>query len=586
MRLLRGLSAAQWLIIGISGVVLLLGITWELPSQRRIDALLGGRPLTERQKELLVSLREAYYQKADAETAEVARKLYRRELVDFKSFAAPKDRSIHGPVFSEEERIAGFRSFVLRTAAMDEGKAYQALARMRPAERDFDPKFYSYGGAYVYPIGVMIFIFKQAGLIHVTKDLNYYVEHPGQMARMYLIGRGFNIAAFLGTLILIGLLGNEIRDRLTGSLGMLTYALSTLPLAQTLVSKPHVFAAFWVTLSVYAATRSLEKRTWGPLIFSAVAAGVAAGSAIPSAAGAIVLFALVIDFRSVTTSFWRIVLICGVMGLVFLLSNPYVLINYGLFLVNLKIASNPEGWNYLNLSPANWVSFGQELLVRSYSFPAAAFALVGLLAAFMSRNSVSIRLAIGSLVLLVCVGTSPAYGRLTAFVGPLVCLFAGFGLSVAAARFFPERHVLRRAFLAVVFVPGALFAGLLARDVIFDGAWYAPTVKWIGDARVGPGTSIGTFGLPDPNFVMPFPFLNAKLVNLYKFTDEAKAPDYVVLGNTIGFDDPALWAQHPLRGRYELAYDLGYRPSYDWFRGWRTLDEAVVSGWVYKRKDL
>ncbi|MCA1959713.1 MAG: hypothetical protein LDL33_02875 [Desulfomonile sp.] len=573
-RLPAGLSAAQWLIVGIAGVILVLGIGWEVPSERRMDALLGRGQLSERQKELLVSLREAYYEKVDTETAEIARKLYRGEPVDFKSFAAVKDRSIHGPVFSEDERIAGFRSFVLHTAAMDEGKAYQALARMRPADWDFDPKFYSYGGTYIYPIGVTIFLFKQAGLIHVTKDFSYYVEHPHHVARMYMIGRGFNIIAFLGTLILIGLLGNAIRDRTTGDLGMLTYALSTLPLGQTLVSKPHVFAAFWVMLSIFSAVRFLERRSWGLLVLSAVAAGV------------IVLFTLLIDSRSVSASLGRIIIIGGVIGLVFLLSNPYSLISYDLFYVNLKIVGNPDGWNYYNLSPVNWLAFAQELLFRSYSFPAVAFALAGLIAALIWGNSVTIRLAGGLLVLLLLVGMSPTYSRITVFVGPLVCLFAGYGLSVTAARLFAGRSVLRKAFLIAMFMPGALFAGLFARDVIFDGAWYAPTVKWIVEARIGPGTSIGTFGLPDPNFTIPFPFLDTKLVNLYKYADKANAPDYVVLGNAVGFDDEALWARHPLRGSYELAHELGYRPSYDWFREWRTLDEARVSGWVYKRKGL
>ena len=88
---------------------------------------------------------------------------------------------------------------------------------------------------------------------------------------------------------------------------------------------------------------------------------------------------------------------------------------------------------------------------------------------------------------------------------------------------------------------------------------------------------------PTPEDAPPFPFIHGQVVNLRAYAPEASPlPDFVVIGNYA--NDRARWEAHPLRSRYAVACDLGYRRSYDWGLRWRTKSESRVAGWIYRRK--
>ena len=107
-------------------------------------------------------------------------------------------------------------------------------------------------------------------------------------------GRGLNVVALLGILFLLGKLGDRIAGRLCGTTAMLTFACSGLALNQSLLSKPHVYAAFWALLSLYFIILFLEGSSSRYLAFAAVSAGLAAGASLP--AGLIVFFFPVLLF--------------------------------------------------------------------------------------------------------------------------------------------------------------------------------------------------------------------------------------------------------------------------------------------------
>ena len=62
-----GFSWEKWVILVLIGSVLLLGIQWGLPNQERIDLLLRGQSLSDRQKILLTTSREEALKKRDTE---------------------------------------------------------------------------------------------------------------------------------------------------------------------------------------------------------------------------------------------------------------------------------------------------------------------------------------------------------------------------------------------------------------------------------------------------------------------------------------------------------------------------------------
>src|SRR5688500_827163 len=179
MKWLKALRWEQWAIVAVSAAVLTMGLPWGLTNQRRMELLLGGRRITAEQANEMRALREAYYEKLDAAEAEAGRRLLRGERPT--SSSAPlldESRSGSDWLFTPEERLVAFRSFIVGSAAADEQKPFSALSRMKPSRLDFDPRIYIYGGTYLYPLGAILFGLQGSGLLHVTGDFVYYLEHP------------------------------------------------------------------------------------------------------------------------------------------------------------------------------------------------------------------------------------------------------------------------------------------------------------------------------------------------------------------------------------------------------------------------
>jgi hypothetical protein len=151
-----------------------------------------------------------------------------------------------------------------------------------------------YGGAYLYPVGGLLYLLKSVGLFHPDRGIVYFFKHPNDIRNMYFAGRFLSLVGFLGVLLILGLMANRMDHPLTGSLSMATWATSTLPLNQALVSKPHVWAAFWIILAVYLLYCHYETARFRYLTWSGIAFGLGVGSNIfASAAGIIVILILV-----------------------------------------------------------------------------------------------------------------------------------------------------------------------------------------------------------------------------------------------------------------------------------------------------
>jgi len=572
----RWLSWEQWLIVIAMGAALSAGIHWGLPNKRRMDLLLGGQSLTERQRQLLTTLRESYYEKLDAEEDEAAEKALRGEKVELAPSGEP------GGALSEEERLAALRAFLSGSEAIDERKTYSALSRMNPGRLDFDPRMYIYGGSYLYPLGAILYGFKSIGLLHVTDDFSRYLRRPSEIALLYMAGRGLNIAAFLGTLLLLGRLGMTMAGRLSGTGAMLAYSFSTLPLNQCLVSKPHVYAAFWALLSLYLLVCHAERGRLHHLLLSGAAAGWAAGASLPCGALALLFPIVLWDRRDVGGALRKVAMAWAGMGLVFLITNPYALIRFDRYWLTVKAQTSPEGWGHGSISLRKLGGYIRCVFTQAYCFPVSVLGALGLGEALARGRAPARRVAAGTVCLLLAIGLSLDFPRYSIFVGALICLFAGWGLGVLSRCLRGTSGVVQAGALTLMFLPGAFFAGLFVRDVVWDEKWLGPAVAWARSVEVNARSSFGVFGSPNPVNSPPFPFLNARVVNLKKWSGEQAPPDFVILGNYS--NDRSLWAAHPLRSQYELAHELGYRPSYDWLLRWRVKSQSRMAGWVYRRR--
>jgi len=562
-------------IAGIT-VVLVLGIRWGLPSRQKMEMLLAGGGPTPHQVELLNSLHALRASgQIPADSVPARHPLGARP----EPYSTPVP-----PAFTEVERLYALRGYILGTSAPDEDYTMVAIGSMNPRKLDFDPKRYIYGGAYLYPVGFVLMLMEASGLLHVTRDFASYLHDPTPMVRLFVAGRLLNVLAMVGTLIVLVRMGRRLGSEKAGTLAMLSYGLSPMILEYTPYMKPHVFTAFWAALAVDLLLEYVQRDRRRYLVLSGLAAGYAAGSSALAAALGLLYPVLLFQrgngrrFAGQCLGAW------AAMAIAFLVTNPFVLYRFHAYMANAggsALAGRTLGRP--DLVTLGWYLHGA--FVSSYAFPVCALGLMFMLVCCFRGSGLLRRLALATVLLLLAFGTTSAQVRISLFMAPLYCLFAGFALVEWIARPLGSRKVLATSLVGLLLLPAALNAAVLARDAVFDSVWVRPTTEWVRSAPVGPGTSIGVFFAPRPENMPPFPFLHAHLIDLNSETVLMVPPEYVLIGN-YRQEDRRLWMAHPLQSRYRLLHDLGLRPSYDWLRrGDPALNEARTGGYVYRLID-
>ncbi|MFH1115225.1 MAG: hypothetical protein V1792_15050 [Pseudomonadota bacterium] len=577
------LKVATWLILLSAATVLVLGIGGGLPNAKRSELLTWGRPLTAEQSLMLRQFRDA---SQDGRTLD--------ELCGGNKLELPKPakglpEALRGPTyFAQECLIFDLRRFIVSSSAMDEFLSYSILADMKPARLDFNPRGqFAYGNAYVFPLGALLFIMKSLGIVQVTRDVTQYLEHPGSIEAMYMAGRSIGIISFLAILFLLNMMGKRIGGAVCGPAAMLTFAFSTLPFGHSLISKPHLYAAFWVLLTFYFGFRFMETGSRKTIVLAVLTAGWAAASVLPAAAAVLLFPVALFDRRSVKRSLAGVFQACAGVLAVFLLVNPYTIIDFQAFSGQMGGFATKGGKVLETFSPMEVIRYLATLFQKSYCFPAALFALFGLAAALVTAKRPLRRVAVVTLVLMIgsscIISATLAFPRYTLFVGTLICLLAGYGISLIYDRLRKRYALLGSVFLIAIFLPGACFTGLLSSDIIDNQAWYAPTKEWVRSIPTGRRATVGVLARLSPVYSPPFPFIHMTVLNLNRWEDDQPVPDYVLIGKYP--EDRILWERHPLRDRFELAFNLGYRESYEWFTRFREENPSSTYGWVYVLKD-
>ena len=563
----------QWMIILVFLAIMVLGIDWGLPDKKRMDLLVGDSPPTERELNLLTSLRKEFLENLSSKADESIKK---KDIKYFKDFWLKRAL---GAQFTEEDRLIAFRAYILGSSGGDERKIYASLSRMKPRQLDFDPKRYIYGGAYIYPVGGLLYALKLVGLFHVTNDFGYYLKHPANIANMYITGRSLNVLAFVGTLILLAIFGNMLDGRVAGTMAMLTYAFSTIFLVNCLLSVPHVYAAFWSFLGIYLLFLYTKERRLRFLICSVLSCGWAAGSIIPAVFMAVSYPIMLFDRRRLKESIIEILLSCAGVGVIFLLTNPYFIFSFDKYILSVEILRS-RGHAVFSLS-RGMANF-REAFLASFTFPVAIFGFLYMFVACLNKDKNIRRMSLFFLCIFLPLLFFGYHTKTPLFLGPILCLFSGIAINKWLFQFCRGNRGLQVALICVVFLPGVFFTTLFARDYIFDKKWYEPTAKWIRSEKIGEGVTIGVFRRPTPNDTPAYPFLHTEMINMYKAPKKGLVPDYVIIGSR-GLVHREKWEEHPLRSRYRLAHDLGDRPSYRWLLSLRNISVSRLSGWVYKR---
>jgi hypothetical protein len=301
-------------VVLLSLAVFLPGLTWGLPSREADPFLFGDRqPWSGAEIEALLGEFEV-------------------------DGAADVDRTVAGGVVNDTDReraeiVARYR---LYSQQPDEMLTFRALAVA--AGNRGDPRFYTYGGLWVYPVGGLIKAGQLAGLIEAG-DQAFYLDHPEEFAKFYVVARLYAVAwATAGAVLVCVLVRRLTRSDPWGVAAAGVYVLLPVVVVGAHEAKPHLPGAVLALWAVLPAERYV--RTGRGLKRSGLLAGLAAGM-VPTMAVAFLVPATAWLIRTLSRSRSKelqtggylsvktlpLIAAIGVGLLAYAMTNPYVVLN-------------------------------------------------------------------------------------------------------------------------------------------------------------------------------------------------------------------------------------------------------------------
>ena len=411
----------------------IVGITWGLPTSRIDWLLFGDGPVWSGEE--IVRLSRASDKFDAARGADVD--------ADPVVFAgdAPVDLTA-----TKEDVAAIYRRYRLYTHQPDEMITMMALAGMRPAELHFDPRLYQYGGLFIYPVGAIIALGGLTGVIEVTSDLAYYLDHPDEFGTFYVAARAY--VALWGALgvAFVCAIASRLGGLRAGALAGLLFTLMPVVVCMSHEAKPHLPGAVLMLAAVWWAMRYVEsgrRRDWAGMC---IACGAAFGTVLSS----LPIFVLIpfaqwmrgttakdrLGGQLGTKTFWSRILGGAAVGLlVYLVTNPYVGINA---VVNREVLqsnlSNSTAMYEIGRVGEGLVRVA-ELTLEGATLPIVVFGVIGMAVGLHRdrRNLLPLLVPAGVVFIqfvLLGAGKPAEYGRFgvfpnTALAIATACLLAG-----------------------------------------------------------------------------------------------------------------------------------------------------------------
>ncbi|MSU37112.1 MAG: hypothetical protein EXS36_18855 [Pedosphaera sp.] len=500
-----------WLILAVGLCLGLTGIQWGLPSQARVD-LLGKDPGAIRQQVLTESRKSGSVAIAEPENGQT-------------------------------NLARTYRRYFLYSHHPDEMLTLMSLAQMRPSKFDLNPHLFQYGGLFVYPIGGILFVANKLGAIHLSPQMEAYLQEPGSFARLYVVGRLYGMTLGILTALLIYQFARRLADDVSATAGSLLYLSAPGVLVLGHEMKPHAGAALFVLLTMVGLFQALAGRNRRWLWVAAVACG-SAMAMVPT--NAVFLLSLVAGcgwLRNLTLP-GRLALAaqCLLMAVgIYLVFNPYVLVDFKTFLQEARHGSQ---WHTHGFRLTHWADLAWSVLVPAAGFPLTAIGIAGVFVAGRTYRQwtglILATLGVASLLLTYQLGnasTDPQSARFFIGFAPVLAVLASLGLHSI-----PRPPWRLAATLLVLLCNGLISAPILGsflRDTGSESSLLAAG-RWI-NANVPAGSRIDTPPSPAPFKLPPFAFAQFQLVGTnqpepdYRIRVGQPAPDplyQLVFGST------------------------------------------------------
>lgn len=432
----------------------------------------------------------------------------------------------------------------IRTYHPDEYYIIKSMAVIKPGEMDFHPRQFTIGGAYLYPLGALIFLCSKAGMLNLTRDITHYFANPGDIARIYVFGRFVTLVFGMGIVLLVYMMALDVwKEKKTAFWAGFLTIFSPLFLLNIHFMYVDIPAIFWVMLSLFFSVRYCSgPYRYAPFLMGA-SAGLAAGSKltfilsffIPSLA-----FLMTLKRDTVRRAVRNVFLAAAGFVLLFVTTNPY-------FLFILKELFFGAGKSNVSFSFQPWFYF--QSLTAGMGAPLFYLAVSGVVFA-LKRNYEKEKILLLGWVVFFFLMLSSSAGKFARYalpvVPPLIISGAGFWLNPYPGR--KIQRILKRtaAVLAVIFtfIYGTAYETLFVRENVRTMAG-----KWIKE-NIPAGSSVGVTEVPWQFQMPPFDYAAYDLtVTGYDAAEaDKRKPDYFIISS---FQAPV--PPYPLRLQKERA---------------------------------
>ncbi|HTW94045.1 MAG TPA: hypothetical protein VMD30_04570 [Tepidisphaeraceae bacterium] len=218
----------------------------------------------------------------------------------------------------------------LYSAQPDEMITFRSLAQMNPAQGEFDPHLYQYGGLWIYPIGAIIDLAGKFGILDVG-GREVYLADPSMFGRFYIIARAYSL--------LWGLIGIAavfaIARRMTGGTFLPAVAAAIFIVMPAVVdlsheAKPHLAGAVLILLAALAGGRFIETGKIAWAILTGILCGAAAGMVLWAAVALAIIPVMALRARAANTQKITAASVATLAAVIlFAVTNPYFI--YHLF---------------------------------------------------------------------------------------------------------------------------------------------------------------------------------------------------------------------------------------------------------------
>jgi hypothetical protein len=230
---------------------------------------------------------------------------------------------------TDAQRAEIVRRYRLFTYQPDEWNTMRSLAGMKPRQLQLDPRLYQYGGLWVYPIGALLKVSFVFGLIHLSPDLAFYLDHPEAFARFYIVARLYSAAWGVVGAWAVYMLTRKLTGQITpAAIACICWAMMPVVINMAHEAKPHLAGLSLTLLAVLASSRYVETGTRKWWIIAGGLCGAALGMVISSLVVFVILPLMTLLRRDTWRERIRVTLLSTLVGFaVYAVTNPYFLIN-------------------------------------------------------------------------------------------------------------------------------------------------------------------------------------------------------------------------------------------------------------------